>query len=328
MSRKNLFANLTRENVEKTIAATASANPLVGKTKAMNAVTKEVGSFSERTRRAGEIEKRLAEGQSVIDMDPASIDPSFVQDRMSGDIDGLLASMREQGQQVPILVRPHPEQPGRYQVAFGHRRLRAIQELGLQVKAIVRNLTDEELVVAQGQENNEREDLSFIEKTRFAARLKDRFPREIITAALSIDRTTLSTMLQLGEALPEELVDAIGSAPGVGRPSWRQLADLLGKASGTDILVYAQSNDVQALSSEDRFKAIVAHLKPRRLERGAPGVLATPDGTRLAQVKDGRARLDISIDKKAAPSFASFVLHQLPALFEAHQAETQLKKKG
>lgn len=115
---------------------------------------------NDRVERAEEIERRLAEGQAVIDLDPKVIDPSFMQDRMPGDIDGLLASIKEQGQQVPILVRPHPQTSGRYEVAFGHRRLRAVTELGLAVKAVVRDLTDEQLVVAQGQENNERQDLS------------------------------------------------------------------------------------------------------------------------------------------------------------------------
>ncbi len=88
---------------------------------------------------------------------------------------GLVEAIREQGQQVPILVRPHPDRPGRYQVAFGHRRLRAVAEIGIPVRAVVRDLTDEQLVVAQGQENNERRDLSYIEKARFAQKLQLRF---------------------------------------------------------------------------------------------------------------------------------------------------------
>jgi len=39
---------------------------------------------------------------------------------------------------------------------------------------VVRSLTDEQLVIAQGQENSGRTDLTFIERARFAARLEDR----------------------------------------------------------------------------------------------------------------------------------------------------------
>ncbi len=42
--------------------------------------------------------------------------------------------------------------------------LKAVRRLELQVKAIVRKLTDDELVLAQGKENAERRNLSFIER--------------------------------------------------------------------------------------------------------------------------------------------------------------------
>ncbi|CAH0343328.1 Nucleoid occlusion protein [Rhizobium sp. CECT 9324] len=330
MSRKNLLSSLHGE--AKTTPVSASppfVRPLLdaAKSKPMAAVSKSIGDLNERSRRANEIERKLAEGQVIIELDTAAVDPSFVQDRMPGDIDGLLASIREQGQQVPILVRPHPETPGRYQVAFGHRRLRAVAALGLPAKAIVRELSDEQLVIAQGQENNEREDLTFIEKARFAARLKERFSRETIISAMSLDKADLSRMLNLIESLPSDLVDAIGPAPGVGRGGWQQLSELLEKApTSLEGSKFAMSDAIQSLPSAERIKAMIAHLKPRHVERGAPGVLSTPTGVRLAVVKEGRGKLEISIDKKMTPEFAAFVLDQLPGLFEEHQA-TQLKKK-
>lgn len=282
---------------------------------------------NDRLGRAEEIERRLAEGHAVVELDASIIDPSFVQDRMSGDISGLLASIREQGQQVPILVRPHPEQSGRYQVGFGHRRLRAVVELGVPVKAVVRDLTDEQLVIAQGQENNEREDLTFIEKARFAHRLNKQFSRDIVIAAMSIDKSNLSKMLLLVDALPSDLIDAIGAAPGVGRPSWQQLAELLEKApSPAEAIGHALSDEVQALPSSERFKAVLAHLKPRRIARGLPQVMATPDGTRLAQVNQSKSKLEITIDRKATPDFAAFVMEHLPALYQAHRNQNQPKQ--
>lgn len=282
---------------------------------------------NDRLGRAEEIERRLAEGQSVVELDPASIEPSFVRDRMHGDIDGLLASIREQGQQVPILVRPHPDKSAYYQVAFGHRRLRAMSELGLSVKAVVRDLTDEQLVVAQGQENNEREDLTFIEKARFAHQLNKQFSREVVISALSIDKSNLSKMLLLLGALPPELVDAIGPAPGVGRPSWQQLAALMETAPDPpDVLRHAMSEEVQALPSAERFKSVIAALRqPHRAARRLPDVMSLPDGTRIAQVTQNKTKLDITIDKKATPEFAAFVLERLPALYQAHRDAIKAK---
>jgi ParB family chromosome partitioning protein len=332
MSRKNLLSLLHSEGKQDQLPAAPPPpiRPLMdaSKSKPMAAVSKSLGDLNDRSRRANEIERKLAEGQAVIELDTASIEPSFVQDRMEGDIDGLLASIREQGQQVPILVRPHPDQPGQYQVAFGHRRLRAITELGREVKAIVRDLTDEQLVIAQGQENNEREDLSFIEKARFAARLKERFSRDVITAAMSVDKSDLTRMFNIVDALPVELIDAIGPAPGVGRRSWIELVELLEKAPAPQEATQFALG-LRGLASQDRFKEVVTHLKPRRIvARGVPDVLAAPDGARLAQVKQSKAKVEIMIDRKATPDFAAFVLEHVPALYAEYRAKHQQKKEA
>lgn len=323
MSRKNLLSSLHGDST----TPPPHSRPFMdaGKSKPMTAVSKSLGDLNDRSRRANEIERRLAEGQTVIDLEPQLIGPSFVQDRMGGDISGLVSSIKEQGQHVPILVRPHPEKPGRYQVAFGHRRLRAAFEAGLPVKAVVRDLTDEQLVIAQGQENNERQDLSFIEKARFAARLKEDFSREVIMSAMSLDKSTLSIMLQIVDLLPAELVEAIGPAPGVGRPNWQQLAALMDKVEEpSEVCTYAQG--LGHLASEERFRQTLAHLKPINVEVGSYNMLSTPDGSRLAQIKNSRSKLEITIDKKSAPDFAAFLIEQLPALFEAHQTTKRNKK--
>ncbi|TIP10524.1 MAG: plasmid partitioning protein RepB [Mesorhizobium sp.] len=135
----------------------------------------------------------------MIEIDPALVDSTFVCDRIGIDV-LKLAQLREQikdhGQQVPILVRPHPDARGRYQVAYGHRRLAAVKVLGINVRAVVRELSDDQLVVSQGQENNARTNLSYIERASFAVRLEDRsFSRETIMAALGIDKAALSKMV-------------------------------------------------------------------------------------------------------------------------------------
>ncbi len=132
------------------------------------------------------------------------------------------------GQQVPILVRPHPEREGRYQIAYGRRRLRALTELGRPVRAVVRPLSDQQLVVAQGQENSARTDLSFIERALFAAKLEQvGYDRETIMAALSVDKTTLSRLVSTASRIPRSLVESIGPAPKAGRDRWIELATRL-----------------------------------------------------------------------------------------------------
>ncbi len=88
----------------------------------------------------------------------------------------------------------------------------------------MRELTDEQLVVAQGQENNERRDLSYIEKARFAQKLQLRFSRDTIMAAMSLYKSDLSNMLSVVGRIPDDIVDKIAQPPVSGRRNWMDLA--------------------------------------------------------------------------------------------------------
>ena len=167
--------------------------------------------------------EKIETGDFVVEIDTDLIDPSFITDRIGdgGDMEDFVASIRDYGQRTPILLRPHPEISGRYQIAFGHRRYRALKALGRPVKALVKALTDDELVVAQGQENQSRLDLSYIERAMFASRLESRnFLRDVICSALNIDKTEVSRMISVATGLPDELIEAIGPAQKTGRRKW------------------------------------------------------------------------------------------------------------
>jgi ParB family chromosome partitioning protein len=174
-----------------------------------------------------EAREKIETGELVVEIPTDLIDPSFITDRIGEDAEmaEFIASIRDHGQSTPILVRPHPDDPGRYQIAFGHRRYRALQSLGRPVRALVKPLTDAELVVAQGQENQSRLELSFIERATFAARLEaKRFQRDVICSALNIDKTEASRMISVATSLPDELVGSIGPARSTGRRKWMELA--------------------------------------------------------------------------------------------------------
>ena len=167
---------------------------------------------------------KVVEDGAVVELDPELVDNSFVVDRMDGgeELFGeLLAAIRERGQDTPILVRPHPGKEGRYMVVFGHRRLRAARELGRPIRAVVREVADQQHVVAQGQENAARDNLSFIERASFAQSLIGLgYGRETVQAALSVDAPMLTRMLSITKRVPARIVNAIGAAKGIGRDRW------------------------------------------------------------------------------------------------------------
>ncbi len=214
----------------------------------------------------------------------------------------------------PFLCALIRKSSGRYQVAYGHRRLRAAAELGRPVKAIVRKLTDDELVIAQGQENSERRDLSFIERALFASLLEKRdFDRSTITAALGVDKPELSRLLGVVAAVDVEVIQAIGPAPKVGRPRWLMLAE---KANGPEAAKIAkravEGNGFATMDSNARFAAVLSALleieaRPARGEQ-------RPTSTRNKCVawieRSGRSIHLVSKEK----AFWEFLESRLPSL--------------
>lgn len=174
MARKNLLAGLLDEKLPA--GNSAAAPQPAGPIQPIQGL--QSSAFGPRGGAIGAVTRSIEQlkAHAVLDLAAELIDASLIADRLAdaGDDHNLLvASILEHGQQVPILVRPHPDREGRYQIAYGRRRLRALKELGQTVRAIVKPLSDEQLVVAQGQENSARTDLSFIEKALFAARLEE-----------------------------------------------------------------------------------------------------------------------------------------------------------
>ncbi|KIC47766.1 plasmid partitioning protein RepB [Tateyamaria sp. ANG-S1] len=211
MARKNLLQSLIEDAAKP--ASDAPPAPPRPRKGAIGAVSQSIEALKAR---------------AVLELDPFEIDAGGLQDRLESDDAedaALLASIRDYGQQVPVLVRPHPETDGRYQIVYGRRRVLALRDLGQPVKALLRDLDDTALVMAQGQENNARRGLSFIEKANFAAQMRDAgYDRKAMCDALAIDKTVVSRMLQIVDRLGPDLIQRIGAAPAAGRDRWAQLA--------------------------------------------------------------------------------------------------------
>ena len=234
----------------------------------------------------------------------------------------LVDQIREHGQIVPILVRPHPEIRGRFQVAYGHCRLTAAQTLGRRVRAIVRVMTDTELVVAQGQENSVRSDLSYIERALFALSLEARgFDRVTIMSALRIDKTELSRLLSVLSRIPRDLIDAIGSAPGIGRTRWLAFSQALADPDALSrVRSLTSGSTFLALGSDERFTAVLekAEARPTKKPRSSP---VTFDGLEIGSVSRARTDVVFRFDIMKAEGFADYVHSQLSELYTAWKTQ-------
>ena len=263
----------------------------------------------------------LASGETIVELDPASIDISFINDRFgepSQEHQSLVASIREHGQQVPILLRPHPDKSGRYQVAYGHRRLKAAAELGRPVRAVVRALSDSELVVAQGQENSARLELSYIERAMFATSIEDRgFDRAVIMAALNVEKTQLSRLISIGRAMPIDVVRLIGPAPKAGRPRWFALAEkLAGKDVASLVEEFSLNQAFLTVDSDSRFAMFLGALEPKPRKQVEIKALTDERGRKIATIRRVAGRATVVVDERVAPEFAEFLIDSLPDLFQ------------
>lgn len=271
------------------------------------------------------LKRQLSEGQTIVELEADRIDGSFVSDRMDNSdeaIQELIDLIRNQGQLVPILVRPHPGQPDRYQVAFGHRRLRAVRQLGRKVRAVVRQMTDEELIIAQGQENNARLDLTYIEKARFAsALLKMNFKRKAVEEALNVNHSQVVWFKQVTDAIPDELLTAIGRAPKIGRPRWLQLADVIAKAGNAKrALAISQSEKFLEMGSDERFGLLVKELTESKMAGPEQDVWTDSQGRKRASFTYSDTKCTILIDRREDPDFAKYLYSKLGDLYREFRA--------
>lgn len=206
------------------------------------------------------------------------------------DDDELMENIASYGQLVPVLLRPHPDDNGRYQVIYGRRRLNACKRLGIDVKANVRDMSDEECVVAQGIENNARKDLSYYERCRFAQAIADAgYDSTTIQASLNVKRNRVHEYLKVTKLIPSEIGDLIGAAPGIGRDRWASLADAfkLGKITTSRARSFLQGLDHD--HSDDRFNALLTEAQKRGVQNHARTFRDTArrlsDGVRLSETQ-------------------------------------------
>jgi ParB family chromosome partitioning protein len=331
MSRKNLLASFTERKLTAVNSAPASdLSPAMERNRsrgAFGAITRSIDELAEKARAAKDFESRLLEGAIVVELDPDTIDISFVSDRMGDDkgaFEELVEAIRQRGQDSPILVRPHPSVDGRYMTVFGHRRARAAKALGKPVRAVVKELDDRDHVIAQGQENSARADLSFIEKAVFASNLeRNGYDREVIMAALAVDKTVASKMISVTKDIPVDIINAIGAAKNSGRDRWYDLAKRV-RAGGVFVKELLASPDFKAATSDDRLEMLARHLagKPAGKisavsQRGPIKSWAPTDKSVTVTLKKTAKKATVTLEAADGPRFAEFITGQLDDLYGA-----------
>ncbi|KMO33454.1 plasmid partitioning protein [Methylobacterium variabile] len=263
---------------------------------------------------------------AIVELDPDLCDPSAIADRVPDStdaaFDAFVEQIREEGQRSPALVRPKPGAPGRYEIAYGRRRRRAAQLLGRPLRAIVRALSDTELLIAQGSENLARADLSYIERAHFAHNMMQAgVARDVIAKAMGTQNSNLSSYLAVAEGIPGPALATIGPAPGVGRPRWLTLADRIKAATGEQVEAALASPDLAGKTSDERFAVVLAALNAAPPPKRKPKAETVKDakGLKFARVERSAVGVRVTTDEASVPGFGDYLAERLPELLAAYR---------
>jgi ParB family chromosome partitioning protein len=310
--------------VSSDTADSKSARVAAGSVRAMGL---ELHRLTEQADEAQMLRERIENGSIVVELDPEMLEPSFISDRLAPIDDPqyrqLVESIRKDGQALPILVRPHPDRTGVYQIAYGHRRWHAARELAVKVRAIIQTLTDTEFVIAQGKENAERRSLSFIERALFAANLDaGGFDRATINAALAVHTTELSRLLNVAATIPAAIVTLIGPAPKAGRTRWIELAEYLETKDALQLAIQTlDTPSLKRLGSDAKFDALMETLRNAVSGPKATEVIANALGEPVVRITRTRRGLRVSVDGRFDHGFGTYLIRSLPDLMRRFDTE-------
>lgn len=158
-------------------------------------------------------ENDMEDKNSAVAIRVSDIEPNRAQPRKNFDDESLAEladSISRHGVLQPLLVRPLIG--GGYQIVAGERRWRAARMAGVQeIPAVVRDLSESEVMQLALIENLQREDLNPLEEAGGYRALMDKygFTQEDVARTVGRSRPAVANALRL-LALPEDLREMVG----------------------------------------------------------------------------------------------------------------------
>ena len=203
------------------------------------------------------------------------------------------------GNVQPISVRVLIDQPGRYEIVFGHRRHRACSELGIPVLATIDTsaVSDHELFSAMDRENRERADLSPYEQGTMYRRALDEklYPsNRRLAEALGVSHTWVANVLMVAD-LPAPVVECFRSPLEIQHRHAKSIAAAL-ETDRKGVLRRAEK--LRAHERPKAMAAVVAALIGASNEAAEPAHQPLEiDGKQVGRwSRDGAGRLTVQIE--------------------------------
>lgn len=171
------------------------------------------------------MEPQAAEDAEVRRIPLGQIVPNPLQPRRvftDEELDELASSIQANGLLQPLVVRTAPGSKGRFELIAGERRFRAMSRLGwTEAPAMVREASDETLLVLALVENLQREALNPLEEAEGYQMLMERFEltQAAVAGSVGKNRSTVANLLRLLRLPPsiKKMVSAGSLSPGHAR---------------------------------------------------------------------------------------------------------------
>ena len=237
------------------------------------------------------------------DLDIADISRNPFQPRIifrPEELRELQESLSANGLLQPITVRQTPNGSG-FQLIAGERRLRAATNLGWKkIQAVVRDLSDREVLTLALVENLQRSDLNPVEEAKGYDRLIREFEHTQQTVAEMVgkDRSTVANVLRI-----LQLPDAVRELIEQGQLSAGQARPLLGLEDPSRIALFAKQAVKEGWSAREVERRVREVDRPAAApKRGRP----RKSDERPAEIRSLEQRLrkhfqtDVSIDLKTS----------------------------
>ncbi len=263
----------------------------------------------------------IADGVQLIELNPDEITDTLPRDRVDAafednDFARFTKSIAEDGQYVPILVRPAADKG--YEIAAGRRRLAACKVLGRKVLARVTELDDDAMLTLQYRENAERENISTFERALWLAAVAERHKLSTTDMAARFDMSQPSIVEYLKIArLPKEFITVLQDPRDLTIAEGRKLHAALkdtGKEQLAAMLNAARSS--VGSSTSDQIRAALATIAPKAKKAPKAKLRKITDatGARIVTVTESGKNRSFQFDNKVEEGAVAYVAEHIASL--------------
>lgn len=247
-------------------------------------------------------------GRAPTEVPVDRITPSPLQHRKLFDPDALedlAENIRSVGGLLePILVRPSPSQDGFFELIAGERRWRAYQLLGkTHIPALMRPMSDAEVLLASIAENVQREDITDYERAVAVRRVQELNPKMSVSALARVIRRNRQDIYRYMAffKLPKDVLEIVEDYPASFGASAAETLLAACDAGHTELAREAALRVVQGQLGQTRISAwLEARTRPNKRSHTRQTVL-TPAGDPVGTLRRKDNVIEIRLDPNLDP---------------------------